>query len=288
MLTRIIIALALITLAASLPVVAQPVETRHATAELITDVASIQPGRPFTVGLHLVMEKGWHTNSKNPGDAGMASSIRGELPEGFRAGEIEWPTPHLFGESPELSYGYDGDLLLPVTITPPATLSPGTTVTVRAHAGWLICNEICISDKAELTLALPVKNEEAKKSLWATLFSTTHSHTPRIVPTMHATATNVENGYLLRIAIPRVTPADVTETPLDLYFFAGEEEVIDHSAEQTVTRDGDVITLFLHRSSYAQQPATHLHGVLVFGQHTSANTSAYSIDIPIEGSGQSN
>jgi thiol:disulfide interchange protein DsbD len=282
---RIFIALGIITLAASLPLAAQPVNTRYATAELIAEVSSIQPGRPFTVGLHLVMEKGWHTYWKNPGDAGMATSIRWELPEGFSADDIAWPTPHTFGEAPELCYGYDGDLLLPVTITPPAALTPGTTVTLRASGAWLICNEICISDKAELTLGLPVKKEEAKKSSWAALFATTQAHTPKSAPTVQVTATGAENGYLLHIVLPSTGKS---ATPPSLYFFAGEEEVIDHSAAQPISRDGSTATLLLRRSSYARQPATQLRGVLVVGDQESGHASAYSIDIPVEGSGQSN
>jgi DsbC/DsbD-like thiol-disulfide interchange protein len=280
---KLFIALTLITLAASLPLAAQPVATRNATVELIAEIASIQPGQPFKVGLHLVMDKDWHTYWKNPGDAGMASSIRWELPEGFSAGDIEWPTPHVFGEAPEISYGYDGDLLLPITITPPATIRPGTKVTLRAHAGWLICNDICISDKAELTLVLPVKKGDKKESSWATLFATARAHTPQNLLTVQVTASNRENGYLMH-----VTSTDAISSPLDLYFFAGEEEVIDHSAEQNVTQDGGSTTLLLRRSSYAQQPATRLHGVLIVSQHNGLKKIAYNIDIPVEGLQQSN
>ena len=60
--------------------------------ELVGAVASIQPGRPFTVALRMAHQPGWHTYWVNPG-TGLATSLSWTLPEGFKTGPIQWPTP---------------------------------------------------------------------------------------------------------------------------------------------------------------------------------------------------
>ncbi len=57
---------------------------------------------------------------------------------------------------PVTSYGYTDDVTLPVLLHAPSGLTPGTRVTLRAHASWLVCEKICIPEEASLELVLPV------------------------------------------------------------------------------------------------------------------------------------
>src|SRR5262245_53837871 len=61
--------------------------------ELVSEVTSIVPGKPFYVGLHLQHQPGDHTYWRFPGIVGVPTGIKWELPEGFKAGPIEWPEP---------------------------------------------------------------------------------------------------------------------------------------------------------------------------------------------------
>jgi len=63
-------------------------------AELVAAVASIQPGQTFRVALQLDHDEHWHSYWINPG-TGYPTSLRWKLPEGFKAGPIIWPTPHV-------------------------------------------------------------------------------------------------------------------------------------------------------------------------------------------------
>jgi DsbC/DsbD-like thiol-disulfide interchange protein/cytochrome c biogenesis protein CcdA len=126
-------------------------------AELIADADGIVPGMPVTLGLHLQAEPGWHTYWQYPGDAGVPTRIDWTLPAGFKAGPIQWPAPMIDKEPGDIvSYVYPGDVLLPVKIETPPDLKPGQTIELRAHASWLVCKEICVPGKADLTLTLPV------------------------------------------------------------------------------------------------------------------------------------
>jgi len=131
-------------------------------ASLVSSVAAVVPGKPFEVGLLLDMAPGWHTYWEFSGDAGLPTRIDWSLPEGFQAGAIQWPAPHLMIEPGDIwTYGYGGQVLLIVTITPPADLTPGGVVPLRAKASWLVCKEICVPGSAALALDLPVSTSAA-------------------------------------------------------------------------------------------------------------------------------
>src|SRR5206468_2097081 len=67
------------------------VKTAHVEAELVAAKTALVPGEPTTVALRLVLEKGWHTYWRNPGDSGLPTTLAWTLPPGVEAGPIEWP-----------------------------------------------------------------------------------------------------------------------------------------------------------------------------------------------------
>ena len=131
----------------------------HTQVTLIANAVSIHPGVPFTVGVLMKMEKGWHTYWKNSGEAGLPTQIDWDLPNGFVAGEIAWPLPHKYNENGEvITYGYQDENMLLVTITPPEDLKPGSSVTLAADINWLECERICIPGSGAVKLTLPVSS----------------------------------------------------------------------------------------------------------------------------------
>src|SRR6187455_602013 len=151
---------ALAALMLALPLAAAPVvRTEHVEARLVTERASAQPGKPIIVGLQLRMAPHWHTYWKNPGDSGLPTKIQWELPAGWKAGAIQWPYPKPLPIGPLTNYGYEDEVVLLSELTPPADAAPGT-VAIKAKAEWLVCKDICIPEKGELDIALPVAPAE--------------------------------------------------------------------------------------------------------------------------------
>ena len=68
----------------------------HVQASLVADTTGVSVGKPFTVGVLLKIDPGWHIYWKNPGDAGLPTKVKWTLPDGFTAGELRYPTPHEF------------------------------------------------------------------------------------------------------------------------------------------------------------------------------------------------
>src|SRR5471032_855544 len=135
------------------------VKTEHVEADLVADKAGAQPGKPVLVGLRLRMEPQWHTYWRNPGDSGLPTKIQWILPEGWKAGEIQWPYPQPLPVGPLMNYGYEDEVVLLAELTPPVSAAPGA-FPVKARAEWLVCKDICIPEKGELDMTLAVSGAE--------------------------------------------------------------------------------------------------------------------------------
>jgi len=138
---------------------AGPVRKGAVEAELVPAVASVQPGRPFDVALRLAHDPHWHTYWVNAG-TGYPTTVKWTLPPGWQAGEIRWPVPRALTDAKGAitGNGYDGEVLLLVTLSPPAGLQAGGNVTLRADVAWLMCREVCMPGEAALDLTLPAGN----------------------------------------------------------------------------------------------------------------------------------
>ena len=140
----------------------------HVNASLIAGDVIHAPNAMIWTGLRMRHQPGWHTYWKNPGDAGMPTRIEWTLPDGWSAGGILWPAPQRIPAGALASYGYDGDLVLPIKLFPPSSWDGKTRVQISAHANWLVCKEQCIPENGTLTLALPATSAAAEQNLLRT------------------------------------------------------------------------------------------------------------------------
>lgn len=126
-------------------------------ASLVSPHSAVAPDSTFTAALRLEHKDHWHTYWINPG-TGYPTSIEWDLPEGWSASEIQWPAPIIIRDSHGMitGNGYEGVTYLPVSITVPADAEIGSEVTLKGHADWLMCADVCIPGDAaiELTLAI--------------------------------------------------------------------------------------------------------------------------------------
>lgn len=152
-------------------------ERKLVTPSLVADTTRIAPGKPFTAGVRLQMARGWHTYWQFPGEAGGPPKIEWKLPDGFRAGAIQWPIPHShLDEGDLLTYIYEDDLVLPVEITPPASLPPGEVI-LKAKVSWLVCEQTCIPGDGDVTLT--IATGEGGEAAYAELFSKVRAQLPK-------------------------------------------------------------------------------------------------------------
>ena len=137
---------------------AEPFEGRHATLELISESKSIVAGESFDLAVRFEIEPHWHIYWKNPGASGLAPDITWNLPDGFEAGEIEFPTPARIEMAGLMSYAFEDSVTFIVPIQAPEILEPGQMVTIGAELFYLICKDVCLPGKAVLSIELPVSD----------------------------------------------------------------------------------------------------------------------------------
>jgi len=131
-------------------------------AELLADASAVAAGQPFKVGVLFRIAPEWHIYWKYPGDAGLATEVEFELPQGFVAGELQWPLPQSFVQPGDIAgYGYTGEVMLTAEVTPPKDLPAGKEFAIRAKASWLSCRNVCRPGRAELTAKLSAAAQRA-------------------------------------------------------------------------------------------------------------------------------
>lgn len=130
-------------------------EEVYVVPRLLSDVSAVAAGKPFKLGVLLEMKSGWHTYYKEPGDAGMKTSIDWQLPAGFKASELIWQKPEKFVEAGITTYGYHDKVLLAAVITPPASFkSSDKSFDFKAKVKWLSCKDICLPGQGDVSLKL--------------------------------------------------------------------------------------------------------------------------------------
>ena len=254
------------------------VKTEHVEAELVAARTALVPGEPLTVALRLSMEKGWHTYWRNPGDSGLPTTLAWNLPAGVEAGPIAWPAPHALPVGPLVNFGYDGEVLLLVDVTPARTLPVGNALVLKARADWLVCKELCIPEGADLTLTLPVENTSLADARWSAPIAAARSALPRPLAGWRATA----DGKGQTIEMKLVPPSGAAD-PGALHFFPFEESKIEPSRPQEVSRDGGAFVLRLPVAFNLTGDFGRVAGVLTAANGFSDGIRAATLDIALTG-----
>lgn len=275
--TCLILVLATCTLAlvSAPPLLANPVQTEYVRAELGSMVATIQPGTPFWVMLHLRMQEGWHTYWQNPGDSGLATTIRWVLPAGFAAGDIVWPYPQRLPVGPLMNYGYEGEVVLLTQISAPAHLPPDQSVTLQAETTWVVCAEICVPESARLAIQLPVRLEPPQTAArWQAMFTGVQAALPKPAPWPVAFVV-AQDTITLVVETPEFASAHLTAVT----FFPLTYGMIDHAAPQQMRLTPQGLRLTVPRGTLDMASLPHLDGVLVVQEkrHTTSQVQAFAI-----------
>ena len=239
-------------------------------ASLVSADASVQPGKPFSVALRLVHQAHWHTYWVNPG-TGLATSLSWALPPGWKAGDIQWPAPEVLkdAEGNIVGNGYEGDLLLPVEITPPEDLAPGSSVHLVATATWLMCQDVCKPGKAQVGIALPVSADPPMPDpLWGARVRAALDNLPRSDASWSVSASRDAKTVTLLVTpsgegmAPQAAGLAPSGATPSLRFFA-DDNLVGYDLPQTVRTDGRggyVLTLGI--SPDGPQDTEKLAGVL--------------------------
>ena len=244
-----------------------PARTNNISAQLVAEHAPVAGGE-MMVAFLFSPDEGWHGYWSNPGDAGLGMTLDWSLPEGWQAGEPQYPVPEKLLISGLMNHVYKGDYAVLVPIAVPggdgaATISSPITV----NAEWLACTDrICVPEAAELTLRIP-QAETAE--------NTFNAYRAQMPPVLDSEAIFQITGDSLRLAIPLPETMDIAAP----HIFAEPDRIsadrrIAYADFQAFYRKGDMLLadvplaeLVLPEGSDLAQfaPLDQISGILAFG-----------------------
>lgn len=235
--------------------------TGRAKADWLTASSSALPGQPLQTAIRIRHDKHWYSYWLNPGEAGMPTTVEWKLPPGWKHGEPGFPAPVGFLTSGLASYGHVGELLLPVTITPPEDFIG--TAKLEAEISWLACsNDGCVPGEAALSLEVtagdPLPGPAAAEILAAI------DLLPRPAgESLRLSVEETENSLVLTLIPGKSAPADLSQHEV----FPLTTEVIDPKTRIRFAPGGQNWTATVPKSEFAASPLKELTLVLADGKH---------------------
>lgn len=125
-----------------------------ARADLADGVARVSlidgwrtPEGGVVAAIAIKLAPGWHTYWRNPGDIGMPPSFDWSGSRNLAGVAISWPKPKVFETFGDRSIGYEGGVVLPITLTP---RDPSRPVDLALDLVMGVCAEVCVPDGGSL------------------------------------------------------------------------------------------------------------------------------------------
>ncbi len=106
----------------------------------------------YLAGLEIVLDDGWKTYWRNPGDGGVPPSFDWAGSANVAAIKVLYPAPMRLPEANGISIGYKHAVLLPIEVTPQ---DPAKPIALKLALEFGVCRDICIPATATLDIAIP-------------------------------------------------------------------------------------------------------------------------------------
>ncbi len=229
------------------------VSLTYTTAALLTDRDAVQPGDSLNLMLRLKHRKGWHSYWLNPGDSGMPVQFSFEEQKGLSFGEARFPVPERIPTGPLVSFGYSDEVrfLIPLRL---AKDFQGENLRIAGRFDWLVCEEICVPESAELELNLPLG--DSSQLVHREEFSLTESRLPE--------KEGFESGFFVRDAKLWIRLPSSSLKSEAQFFFPLDEMLLPAAAPQEYKTIGEQGFLVVDLMS---EPGEEIEGLLKTGQH---------------------
>ena len=261
---------------ASSPAFSDEVAGAHIKVSLVSERDYLIAGQAASLALRLLPEDGWHTYWKNPGDTGLPTRLAWQLPEKFKAGDIEWPIPERIDYEGAINFGYHGETWLPVSLLVPVSIGPDALndkgeVELSVTAKWLVCKDVCIPDSADLQLALPLLSEAPDNKTTHPLFDQARGKIPRLI---YGTDASYSVGdYVDSVGDYVDSVGDYVDIFVALdklpalqrlpQVFIGSESIVDNFDQPRVRIDGENLHISAKKDHYLEVAPELLSVLLV-------------------------
>jgi suppressor for copper-sensitivity B len=149
-------------------------QSPQSSARLVAAVQGTGDLATIPLALHIVLQPGWKTYWRSPGDAGYPLQIDVSGSTNVEEAKVAWPVPHRFQLFGLQTFGYGEEVAFPVMVTP---VTAGAPIALKAKIRYLVCEQICVPQDGDLTLDLP--QGDATPSSYAPLVNRFASLVPK-------------------------------------------------------------------------------------------------------------
>ena len=144
--------LLLLTAGSALAAAGPWAENPHARLRLVAAAPATGDAETLDFGLQFQLPEGWKIYWRSPGDAGYPPQLDTAGSSNLAELEMDWPVPHRFELFGLQTFGYEDEVVFPLTLRPE---TPGEPVELAAKVSFLVCEEICVPHEEQVSLALP-------------------------------------------------------------------------------------------------------------------------------------
>lgn len=253
-------------LLASAPAAAQDGATVRNPNVTITLLAAPPTGATRAVALRFALDPGWHIYWRNPGMAGIATSVQWRLPGGSRADSLAWPVPEWHDVSGIITHVLHGDVALTTTLRLPPGAHGGR---VEAEVRYGICREVCVPGAAALRLDL---GTPAVAAAWREAERIAVARRPRMAGAPQVSATPSAKGVTLLV---RAAPGGTL--PETLTFYATDRDLLPAAVRMPIQRGGREARLTLP----VRDRSARVQGVLVGGSPERRDPTGWAVNVPV-------
>lgn len=127
-------------------------EQEMARARLISATDAVGQQQALAFGLQIELGADWKTYWRSPGDAGVPPTLDWSRSTNVAAVDFHWPAPIRFTLFGLDTFGYEEQVVFPLTVTPERV---GEPVMLDALVTYMVCEEVCIPLEERLALTLP-------------------------------------------------------------------------------------------------------------------------------------
>lgn len=203
---------------------------------MIMDHQTIEPGKSFRIGMIFDISPGWHIYWTNPGDAGLATSVKLHVPPGFKVGKVVFPVPTQFPmPGGIICYGYNTQLMLIAQVTPPDDLKARQQIPITAETDFLVCERICIGGKQSTSEIYTAAKGSGPRNVelfdhWQSLIPTPADQSPFV-----QSVSNDDNSVMI-----------IWQNPVtDVTFFPGTSDAMSIGNITVLNRESHTQILFV-------------------------------------------
>ena len=229
--------------------------------ELLAETTNVVPGQTLWLAARLAAAEGWHTYWKTGGDSGGATEMLDwQAPAGTSIGEIQWPVPSWlpFPGTDLVNYGYEGEVVLPFSVSIPDDLETNT-VELSTTLKWYVCEMICIPGQQRLELSLPVSDVLELDAGQVATFAAVRNQLPQTDHNLQMVIAAAGERVSLGFQAQGAEFADVS----DAWFFPEQRRVIANGPLREVSLQPSLVQITHQQPARMVEDLGQVFGTLV-------------------------